>query len=307
MSLVRRLRWLALASFVAVPVMVALAHPAMAASSSADPQIVLTGQVVVGQGETVGDVVIVNGPTTIDGTVKGSLTSFNGDVSISGRVSGDVTSFNGTVTVDDGAKIAGDLVTQSTPNVASGATIQGSQRHVNTELALGRIQWVGRVVVWIAISVSTLVFGVLLLWFAPRAVEAVPTAALGRVGASIGWGFALFFGIPILAVVALVTVVGIPFGLGMLLGLGLIYTLGYTASSHALGRALVRPPTNRFLAFLAGWAILRVVSIVPFLGGLVSFAAIVYGLGCLAVAARAVQRQRAAPLAPPPPPPVFTG
>lgn len=38
------------------------------------------------------------------------------------------------------------------------------------------------------------------------------------------------------------------------------------------------------VAFPAGWAILRVVALVPILGGLVWFAAAVVGLGALAVA-----------------------
>ena len=38
------------------------------------------------------------------------------------------------------------------------------------------------------------------------------------------------------------------------------------------------------VAFLAGWAILRVVALIPILGGLVWFAAVVFGLGALVVA-----------------------
>jgi hypothetical protein len=38
------------------------------------------------------------------------------------------------------------------------------------------------------------------------------------------------------------------------------------------------------LAFLVGWGILRVVALVPILGGVAWFAAVVFGLGALAVA-----------------------
>ena len=38
------------------------------------------------------------------------------------------------------------------------------------------------------------------------------------------------------------------------------------------------------VAFLVGWAILRVVALIPILGGLVWFAAVVIGLGALALA-----------------------
>jgi hypothetical protein len=287
--------------------LLALAAPALAADSEQnDPQIVLTGQVVVQAGQTVGDVVIFNGPATIEGTVRGSLTSFHGDVSISGTVTGDVTSFNGDVTVASGARIGGDLVTQSAPSVASGATIEGDRRRVDTDVITGRFTWISQFAVWVAVSVSILVLGVLLLLFAPRAAESVALPAVERVGASIGWGVGLFFGLPIVAVIALITIVGIPFGLGTLLGLALIYSLGYTASCFALGRTLLKPPTSRYLAFLAGWAIVRVASLIPFVSGLVWFVAVVYGLGVLAVAVRRREAMATIPAPatmPPPPPP----
>ena len=46
----------------------------------------------------------------------------------------------------------------------------------------------------------------------------------------------------------------------------------------------MREPTAWILAFLAGWGILRVLALVPVLGGLVGFAAVAFGLGALLVA-----------------------
>jgi hypothetical protein len=55
---------------------------------------------------------------------------------------------------------------------------------------------------------------------------------------------------------------------------------------------IVREPAVWILAFLVGWAILRVAAIVPIVGGLVWFAAVVFGLGALVVA---VWRARSTP------------
>jgi hypothetical protein len=52
------------------------------------------------------------------------------------------------------------------------------------------------------------------------------------------------------------------------------------------------------LAFLVGWGILGVLALIPILGGLVWFAAVVFGLGALLVAIwRARTTSRAAPAA----------
>jgi hypothetical protein len=153
--------------------------------------------------------------------------------------------------------------------------------------------------VWLAGTISTLLFGLLLLWLAPRAADAVFEVARGAVGPAIGWGIGLFIGLPVIGVIALITLVGIPFGAGLLLALFPLYALGYVTSGWLLGRRLVKPPRGRPLAFLAGWAILRVAAIVPVLGELVWLAATVYGLGVLIVTAwRARSRPAAAQPAP---------
>jgi hypothetical protein len=303
----RRARLLLLPLGLASIALTLLAAPAAAASGiTSEDQIVISGRVDVPADRTVGQVVIFNGPVTVDGTADGNLFALNGDVTISGTVTGDVFVANGHVALTDGAHVGGDLVTRTSPDLAAGARVDGERRTVNADVAFGRVAWLGAVAVWIAVTISTLALGLLLILFAPRAGEAVAEAASKRVGASIGWGLALFFGLPIVAVLAIATLVGIPFGIGILLGLALIYTLGYTAFSFALGRMLLKSPTNRYLAFLLGWGIVRGASLTPFLTGAVWFVSIVYGLGALAVAARGAGRTMpAAPLAPggiPPPP-----
>jgi hypothetical protein len=88
-----------------------------------------------------------------------------------------------------------------------------------------------------------------------------------------------------------------PARLSLLAALLLIYALGYSATGWTLGRSILGRPTAWVVtAFLAGWAILRVIALVLILGGLTWFAAVVFGLGALAVA---IWR----PVAPAKPPP----
>jgi hypothetical protein len=239
---------------------------------------------------------VFHGSATVDGTVEGSLTAFDAPVTISGRVTGDVVVFNGQVVLRSGGTVTGDVVSQSSPVVAPGATIGGQTRRVETNVNWKGFGWVGRLAWWLAVSVSTLVVGLVLVWLAGRGAAWILEAGRTQVGPAIGWGLLVFFGLPILAICALVTLVGIPLGLGLLAALGLLYALGYGASAWILGRSLLRPPTAWVVAFLVGWAILRVVALVPILGGLVWFAAVVFGLGVLVVAIwRGRSATRAAP------------
>jgi hypothetical protein len=273
--------------FLVPALLVAAAPGALAqttrAGTEGDSVVVITGRVEVPAGEVVGDVIVLDGDVAIDGTVGGDLFVVNGDVAITGEILGTATILNGDVTVADGARIGGDLTTGETADVAPGASIGGDVRRVDFDFVFGRAAIVGALLAWIAVAVSTLALGMLFLAFAPRAASAIASAATTKIGPTIGWGFATFFGIPILAGLAIATLVGIPLGVAILLALALVYAFSAVATAFAIGRALVKPPTSRFVAFLAGWAILAGVSLVPFLGGLAWFASMVFGLGAIAV------------------------
>jgi hypothetical protein len=284
-----------------------LASPASATSSTDQlnerDQIVLNGRLIVAEQETVDTAVLFHGSATIAGTVTGSVVVFDGPTDISGHVHEDVLVFNGNVTVRSGARIDGDLVTGQAPTVEPGGTVTGQQQRVSARFNAGMIGVISRVAWWIGYSVSTVILGLLLLLFAPTLDVAIVRAARERMGASIGFGVAVLFLLPIIAILFLAIVVAIPLGLFLLLALGLLYTVGYVAGAHAIGRLLVKAPTSRFLAFLAGWGILRVMGLIPFLGGLAWTLASIFGLGLLWVASR---RKAAEPVLPLPLPPAPT-
>jgi hypothetical protein len=268
-----------------VVLLLGLAAPAWAqAGPDSEAFVVLSGRADVPEGQTVGDLVVFHGSATVDGTVDGSLTAFDAPVTISGRVNGDVVAFNGRVELQRGANVTGDVVSQSNPVVASGATIGGTTKRLQTNTNWDGFGWAGKLAWWLAVSISTLIVGLVLLWLSGRGADRILEAGRTRIGPSIGLGLLLFFGLPLLAIIALVTVIGIPLGLGLLAALLLIHALGYSAAAWILGRSIVRGPTAWAVAFLAGWAILRIVALIPILGGLAWFAAVVFGLGALAVA-----------------------
>jgi hypothetical protein len=302
-----RMTRLLLATVSSLAIGVLLAAPARASDSNelgTDDQIVLNGRLIVAEGETVDHAVIFHGPATIAGTVINSVVVFDGGADISGKVQGDVMVFNGPVTVRSGAEIDGDLVTREKPAVESGATIHGQQQRWSADWDAEDFGSASRIAWWIGYSVSTLVLGLLLLLLAPALDSAIVRATRERTGAAIGLGIALFFLLPIVAVLFLVIIIAIPLGAFLLLALALLYTVGYVAGAHAIGRMIVKPPGSRFLAFLAGWVIVRLLGLIPIAGGIVWLLASIFGLGVLWVAARrATGEPPLAPAVPPPPAP----
>ena len=302
---IRRSRRIVLASIGAVLLSLLLASPAAAQADDRlgnRDQIVLTGRLFVAADETVDAAVILNGTALVEGTVRETLVVLNGDTEVSGTVEEDVIVLNGDVVIRSGAEIGGDLVTQATPTVEEGATIRGERSNVVIRFDMDDVGFGGRIAWWIGYSVSVLILGFLLLAFAPRLFPAVRDAATTRVGASIGWGAGLFFLLPIGSVLLLVTVVGIPLGVFLLLALAFLYSLGYAVATLAVGSKLARSASSRFVVFLAGWGALRLLALIPFVGGWLWFLGSIWGLGLLAAAIRGGSADEPAPPAPPMPP-----
>jgi hypothetical protein len=296
----------------ALLVTVALAGAAAAAEPSGDqPVVVLTGWIDIAADQRVDDAVIFDGDLTNDGVIDGNAVAFNGDVVIRGTVVGDAVALNGHVIVEDGAEVDGDVVSRLAPTIAPN-TVHGQV--LRNEFRTEGVLLIGRIAFWIAASVSSLIVGLLLIALTPRGGEAAAEAARRRLGPSIGWGLLLFVGIPILGAVALATLVGALFGAAVLLGTVLLYSVAYAVGALALGRLILGPPKKLVLAFLLAWAILRVLALVPVVGGLLFVVAAVWGFGGLIVAGTRAGRASgtpeilAAPPAgspvPPPPPPM---
>ena len=255
-------------------------------ASAATDHVVITGGAIVSRGETAGDVVVIDGPVSIAGRATGDVVSVSGPVRVTGRIDGDLIAVSDRASLGSTARVGGDLrYGDERPAIARGARVGGTVSKEDFDDALEGWGWISWVAWWLAVSVSTLIVGALLVWLAPAALYAAERAVRERLGATIGFGIAIAIGVPLLAVLALVTLVGIPFGVALLLAAIPVLVVAYVTSAWILGRRVLRNrSTSPWAALLAGWAILRAAALVPVVGGLVGLAATVLGLGALAVA-----------------------
>jgi cytoskeletal protein CcmA (bactofilin family) len=268
------------------------------------PLIAIDGQGVV-EGAVDGSAFVVNGDVRVrdGGFVDGDVFVVKGDAIISGRIDGDVVVLRGRAVIRDGGTVTGDVSSTETPRVERGGRVRGDVNDINLGSILRSIG-VGLLVFWwVAVTASTLILGAVMLGLFPRAMEAA-----ADVGRSRSWwhallvGLGVVIGMPIVAFLAVGIVVGLPLALGIVGAMGLVHAIGYVVGAYFLGRAILKPPRNRWSAFFLGWGILRALAILPGIGVLVWIAAAVYGIGALTVVAvRAGQLPRSTPEAPPSP------
>lgn len=271
-----------------------LAQPASAVSLNGeaddDAIVVVNGDVEIEHGELSKGVYIVEGDAHIRGNVAGDVVLVEGNAVIRGRVSGNVVTLAGRAYLFPRARVGGDLIyADERPRVARGARIGGDIEELDwndvPELAL----LLGAFTFWLAMSVSGAVLGVLLLLLAPRAADAVMAQAESRFWTAVWLGVAIFIGLPLLGTIAAITLLGLPLALALLLAWLPLAAVAYVTTAWTLGRALVKPPSGRVLAFFAGFAILRAAALIPGLGLLVWLAAVIVGLGLLGAAITAAR------------------
>ena len=268
----------------------ALAAPAVASATSAgaageDAVVVVSGDVTVERGETVDGVFIASGDARIAGRVDGDVILLSGDVLLSGRIDGDLFTAGGQARLLPSAEVTGDVeYGDEHPLVSLDARVRGDVTKQDWPDVGGLFSWVGGILVWLAVSLSLLILGALLLLIAPRAADSLYARSREKIGPTIAIGIAILIVLPVAAFIAAITLFGLPLALGIGLSLLPLGAVAYLASAYALGRRVLKPPRQRMLSLFAGLAILRLAALVPFLGALVGLAALIFGLGLIGAA-----------------------
>lgn len=256
--------------------------------------LVAGGTLTLGSEAAVGrDLLLAAGTATVAAPVHRNVKFGTGTVTLENTVGGNVTGSVDKLTLANGAKIAGllDYTSKNAATIDAGATVAGGvTRHTPAAATtspggagLGFIGWLRGL---IGISLLGLLLVLLFPGFGAKAVEALEH----RTGASLGFGAAILIITPIVGIIAFI--VGLIIGgwwLALLLfpAYILALALGYVVSGLLIGRWAA----NRFnwklhpaWIVLAGLFTLAVVGLIPVLGAIVSFAAVILGLGALMIA-----------------------
>lgn len=266
------------------------------------------GDVVAGTGDVslsatgrIGrDLVAGSGSVSIAGQVARHVMVGSDGLTVAGAVGGNVDAWVQTLAIANGASVQGNVTYTSarSATIDPGARVGGRvERREPPSVAEEPGEAAAPVLDWLRVLVGFLALGLLFVLLLPglarRSREALTRSPLP----SLAYGLAVLVGLPLLAII--VFIVGALVG-GWWLGLIVLalYCIAILVSipvaalfigSWVLGRA--GRPMDPVWGVAAGTAILLLVSLVPGLGGIVLFVAILFGLGALAVAAAGARRE----------------
>jgi hypothetical protein len=240
--------------------------------------VIVTGaDVTLAADQTVEAIVVIGGHARIEGTAK-AVFVLGGTAELIGAHADGVIAVQSRVTIDGASSVSGDIRTlDSSVDAAPGAALGGRIRAVGLDVAFG---WVGigtaLFFVYLAFAISLIAVGLVVAAVAGRQTRAAAALISSEPLPVLGAGFAGLIGLLTAGVLAVVTLVGIPFGVGLLaVVLPLLFVLGYVVAGIWIGEQIVgraRAEVDRpYLAALVGLSFVGAISIIPPIGGLISF------------------------------------
>lgn len=267
-----------------------------------DHVIVAGESVVIGQGSKIAGFAWLGGNMVqVAGEIGGDVSIGAQTALISGKINGDLRLNAASAVIDEHARIGGDLSWPQghAPTIRDGATIVG-QRIERPGDGDGEPAEGGSVVGWVifnalALTVLTASLGAVM----SPLIQGSSAIVRARPWKSLGVGLLALLGAPITAVVAMVTMIGAPIGIAVLLAFGLLLIFSVPAALSAgidvyLARRSGNPPTagRRFGTIALASLLFAIAAAIPIVGGLVSFVAVLLGLGALVL--RLIVGERAA-------------
>ena len=259
-----------------------------------DDLILSGGSIFVGPDTQVADsATVLGGAVNLAGQFSRQVRIVGGDVKLSGRFLGPVHVEAETLTLLEGATLQGDLSYSAAKfDVQTGAKVLGRKVELPRKESS---RWGGAAGIFWGIVLGLLFgFGVFLVpgvvaWALPAQAEQVSASIRLRFWESLGKGTLAVLGIPVLWLLLLMSVVGIPLGLVAIPVLMLLPILAWTGASYTLGILLKeRTQAKRsgksadFAWTMLGGVLLAFTSAIPFLGAVISTAALLVGVGAVA-------------------------
>jgi cytoskeletal protein CcmA (bactofilin family) len=251
------------------------------------------------------DAIVASANTTVSGQVGRQLQVGSANVKIDGGIGGNVRASVDRLQLTDRATVGGSLTYESRneAQIANRSSVKGSIEQRTP--AEGRAPLVtgpaALILEWLKGLIGLLILGILVVFFFPGFSRRAGEALVRSPWLTLGIGALVLIGLPILSIVF--------FAVGALIGgwwigfvvlalFGVALALSIPVAAVGVGAALLRVarrPVPVWLALFIGLVALLLVALIPILGGLVIFCALLFGLGATTIAVVSNRRAEVAP------------
>lgn len=263
-------------------------------NSNIDGNVMAFGQTLTQAAESVidGEVVFAGQTAQFNGVVNKTINGVGQRVEIDGNVGGNIALEVESLRLGQDASVSGSIWYTSDKEAiqAKGSTISGLlQQTMPLEKKTVDFEGPRRRTIPnnpIGSLIFFLIVGILANYFFPNRTQEIVARVESEPGKSIGVGFLTLIGTPILGIALVFTIIGIPVTLALFLVFVLSIVLSRVFVAISMGRKLVARflPDKKGLQLWEtgiGIVVSWLVFAIPFIGGLASFIAMLWGLGGL--------------------------
>jgi hypothetical protein len=236
------------------------------------------------------DVTITSQDSTVEGAIGRDLEAIVGNnFTLNSPIGRDLDVTSPSVTLNDKTVVTGTFMYVSTANanVAEGVEVGRTEHKIpaktDDQPLMGPMTFIKAAVFTMA---GFLVVALALLLVAPRLLKAASrNLQISPVG-TVGAGLAGLVGLPFIAALSFATLIGIPLALVVFFVWAVSLLLGLVVTAYCLGTAIGRrfkwnDAWHDLLALVMGLAILFLLTLIPFIGGFVIFASVIWGAGAV--------------------------
>ena len=202
-------------------------------------------------------------------------------------ISGDAYVMADEIVLNENTKIEGKL-TYSEDSIVRGleAASIGSVEKVKSSDVAYTYTIKDRIIEFVGSVVAGFIVLLVLFYLIPKARNSADEFELSfdNIAKTAGIGLLVLIGVPIAAVIGLVTGILLPLSFIVLAIYVISIYLSFLLSGYILGSAVMNKLIhngNMYLSLLLGIVLVKLLSLVPYIGGYVSFIALVFGLGLI--------------------------
>ncbi|MDQ2914573.1 MAG: polymer-forming cytoskeletal protein [Chloroflexota bacterium] len=260
---------------------------------------------ILSNGRVGRDVIVGAMNATVSGQIGRDLQAGAANVKIDGAVGRDVLATVEKLQLTDRATVGGSLkyTSKNEAQIANASSVKGSIQRQTPESDQRTPLFTGTtalIVEWLKGLVGLLILGILVVFFFPGFSRRAGEALVRSPWLTLAIGALVLIGLPILSVVF--------FAVGALIGgwwIGfvvlalfvVVLALSIPVAAVGVGGALLRVarrPVPVWFALLIGLVALLLVALIPILGGLVIFCALLFGMGAATIAVVGGRREEPA-------------
>lgn len=267
--------------------------------------VVAGGNISIEDDASIGSYTIVmGGNTSILGDVAGNTYVFAGNTSTNSTIEGNLEAQVGMIRVGPKTVVVGDLVITSDekPEIDESADIGGEvvvkepEHKVPEEVKQVETKSISEVFASIKFitallgAISTFLVGFILIRLFPRYMEVSRENIEKSTWRSLGWGVLALVVTPIVIVLLFVLIVTIPLAFLTMALYGIYTYLAKIFVIYWAGRKIFKN-SSEVVSFAITLVIYVLITLIPVIGGLVSFAALLFGIGAGVLACNTIYMQ----------------